>query len=187
MSELSPEEIQDLEALADALDNGIYYDLFKVDDDATGTQIKRAFYDLSRRYHPDRFYRRQLGDYTLVIERVFTGITLAYETLRNPLDRSRYDREVVAKHRRRQKRREDHETIPATPAVGEKAPDHETKFNLPRGRRRSASSAEGSDPGETEEAPRGGEQGKPLGAAPRRQGTSHRRARPRVRAQTTNK
>ncbi len=134
MSELSVQEVQDLHDLAEALDSATYYDVLNVEDDATEAQLKRAFYDLSRRYHPDRFYRRNVEEHSETIERVFTGITTAYEVLRDPLDRQRYDREVVAKVRRRQKVRAKRVGTRVEEVKKSQISEHEIKFAVPEGR-----------------------------------------------------
>jgi len=149
LSDLSAQEIQDLNALARALDEATYYDVLNVQDDATEAQLKRAFYDLSRRYHPDRFYRREVADQAETIERVFTGITTAYEVLRDPLDRQRYDREVVAKVRRRQKVKKKRVGTRVEEVKPDQIPEHEIKFAVPEGREKRRE--EDPDPDETEE------------------------------------
>ena len=152
MSELSAQEVKELRGLAKALDDSTYYDVLNVKDDATAAQLKQAFYDLSRRYHPDRFYRRDVGDFGETIERVFTGITTAYEVLRDPLDRRRYDREVVAKVRRRQKS----EARRASTRVAEASPqdvaEHEIQFAVPGGRSRKRAAPPKPEPVAEEEA-----------------------------------
>ena len=35
----------------------------------------RRYYDLSRAWHPDRFFRKDTGDYAIIIENVFVAIT----------------------------------------------------------------------------------------------------------------
>jgi curved DNA-binding protein CbpA len=145
LSDLSAQEIQDLTTLAEALDEATYYDVLNVQDDATEAQLKRAFYDLSRRYHPDRFYRREVGEFGETIERVFTGITTAYEVLRDPLDRQRYDREVVARVRRRQKVRKKRGGTRVEEVKPEQVSEHEIKFSVPEGRGRARDDSEHPD------------------------------------------
>jgi curved DNA-binding protein CbpA len=68
-----------------------HYVILGVSKEATTQEIKKAYYELARRYHPDLF--RQESDQTLKarIESAFTRITQAYDTLRNPSLRSAYD------------------------------------------------------------------------------------------------
>jgi molecular chaperone DnaJ len=62
-----------------------YYELLGVARNATDGDIKRAFRDLARRYHPDN----NPGDPTA--EEQFKEISVAYETLSDPERRRRYD------------------------------------------------------------------------------------------------
>jgi tetratricopeptide (TPR) repeat protein len=134
LKELSEQEIQDLLTLARVVGEATYYDVLNVEDDASEAQLKRAFYSMSRRYHPDRFYRREVGEYESVIERVFTGITTAYEVLRDPLDRRRYDREIVAKVRRKERVRASRHGTRVEEVKPHQVSDHVIKFVVPEGR-----------------------------------------------------
>ena len=53
--------------------------------------MKRAYYKLSKEYHPDRFYRMQLGPYKEQLEVVFNKITEAYRILSDLNTRADYD------------------------------------------------------------------------------------------------
>ncbi|HSO96721.1 MAG TPA: J domain-containing protein [Acidimicrobiia bacterium] len=61
------------------------YDVLGIDRSATDDDIKRAYRDLARRYHPDS--RPDTPD----AEERFKEISVAYETLRDPERRRRYD------------------------------------------------------------------------------------------------
>jgi len=147
LNELSEQEIQDLRDLARQCEDATYYDVLGVDDDATDPQLKKAFYDLSRRYHPDRYYRRDVELHRELIEKVFTGITTAYEVLRDPLDRQRYDREVVVKVRRRQTVEAERRGSRVEEVGADQIPEHEIAFAVPEGRQRIADEEESSSDG----------------------------------------
>ena len=61
-----------------------YYRILDVDEDASGAEIKAAYRRLARRYHPDV---SKLKD----AEERFKEVSEAYETLRDPRKRTRYD------------------------------------------------------------------------------------------------
>ena len=92
---LSPEDLQELQRLGDTLERGTYYELFGVDREHAREELRQAYYGLSRRWHPDRFYRQDLTGKEELLEEVFAGINLAYRTLDDPKDRLKYDRELV--------------------------------------------------------------------------------------------
>lgn len=62
-----------------------YYELLEVEKNATEDEIKRAYRRLARAHHPDA------NDGDPAAEARFKEITLAYETLRDPERRRRYD------------------------------------------------------------------------------------------------
>lgn len=67
-----------------AFNNKNYYEILEVDAEADFSQIKSAYRKLARKYHPD--INKEEGS----IDK-FKMITLAYETLSNPLEREKYD------------------------------------------------------------------------------------------------
>lgn len=76
-------------------ENKNYYEVLGVDREATPEEIKVAYRDIARVYHPDsHFYdeivpNRQLGSDDV---RIFKLVTAAYNTLIDPQRRSEYDR-----------------------------------------------------------------------------------------------
>ncbi len=102
--DLSPEEKTAIDALWDVSRSGDHYEMLGIAEDADRRDVQRAFYDLSRQWHPDRYFRREIGEYQERIETVFVAITEAYRTLSNDAARFTYDMEREkdpARHRRR--------------------------------------------------------------------------------------
>lgn len=75
------------------LDQVDYYELLGVPYDADKKAIKRAYYALAPDFHPDKFFRRQIGSYRPRVEAIFTRLSLALEVLTTPEKKSAYDAE----------------------------------------------------------------------------------------------
>ncbi|MFU8807421.1 MAG: J domain-containing protein, partial [Bradymonadaceae bacterium] len=68
-----------------------YYAFFGVSPQASRKEIRNAYYELSKRYHPDLFFRRVLGDYGPMIEKIFQRASKAYKILSDRNKRADYD------------------------------------------------------------------------------------------------
>ncbi|WP_437768725.1 DnaJ domain-containing protein [Sorangium sp. So ce281] len=78
-----------------------YYALLGVADQADKKQIKSAYYQLAPEFHPDTYFRKQLGSYKQKIEAIFTRITLAHDTLTSKQRRAEYDAYLEQTHKNR--------------------------------------------------------------------------------------
>ena len=68
-----------------------FYELLGTTQTATRRELRRGYFALSKRYHPDLFFRKMTGDFGPMIEKIFQRITKAYQTLSNRNKRSTYD------------------------------------------------------------------------------------------------
>jgi len=93
---LSDQERGELDELYKAAEAGDHYALLGIEDEAESDAIQEAYYSLSRQWHPDRHFRRDLGDYADHLNFIFIQITKAYKTLSNPDSRRRHDRGAKA-------------------------------------------------------------------------------------------
>lgn len=95
-AELDPEAFLERLRAADS-----HYDVLGVDSTAAGETLKSAYYDLARRYHPDRFRKT---DPTLLtrMESAFARITQAYDTLRDDDLRANYNAKLEARRKAQQ-------------------------------------------------------------------------------------
>lgn len=73
------------------LDLTSYYELLGVPFDADRKQIKAAYYKLAPEFHPDSYFRKNLGSFKPKIEAIFTRITLAHDVLTAKQRRAEYD------------------------------------------------------------------------------------------------
>jgi curved DNA-binding protein CbpA len=65
-----------------------YHEILGVARDADERAIKRAYFALSKRLHPDRYFRRQIGAFAPLVEICFRKLLEAYELLSDPQTRA---------------------------------------------------------------------------------------------------
>ncbi len=68
-----------------------HYEVLAVADKAQSAEIKHAYYELARRYHPDKFRQQAGSSMHALIDSAFARITQAYETLMDDKRRKNYD------------------------------------------------------------------------------------------------
>jgi tetratricopeptide (TPR) repeat protein len=71
-----------------------YHTLLGVDRDADSKAIKRAYFALSKEFHPDRYFGREIGGFAPRLDRVFMKIVEAYELLSDPATRQEIERSM---------------------------------------------------------------------------------------------
>ena len=100
---LKPEDVAELHRLSEVLRVGTHYELLGVAEDFDRTALKNAYHNLSRRFHPDRYYRQDLGGLEKMLEDVFAGVNQAYRTLGDERARAQYDQDLVTAQKRKPK------------------------------------------------------------------------------------
>ncbi len=93
--DITPEQQARIDRLFEVLEDSTHYELLEVGHESPARSVKRAYYRLSREFHPDRFYRKSLGPYKLKLEQVFARINLAYRVLSDDKLRADYDAEIT--------------------------------------------------------------------------------------------
>jgi curved DNA-binding protein CbpA len=61
-----------------------YNDLLGVEKGAAPKVVKRAYFKLSKEFHPDRYFRREIGCYAQRLDRIFKKVLEAHEMLSDP-------------------------------------------------------------------------------------------------------
>jgi curved DNA-binding protein CbpA len=74
------------------LSGASHHEILGVDRRCDPREIKRAYFRLSKRFHPDRYFRRQIGGYASRLDRIFRHVALAYELLSDPTTREELER-----------------------------------------------------------------------------------------------
>jgi curved DNA-binding protein CbpA len=73
-----------------------YHELLGIARGADAKEIKRAYFRLSRDYHPDRYYRREVGHFGPRLERIFRKVAEAYELLSDPNTRAEIEKSLAS-------------------------------------------------------------------------------------------
>lgn len=63
------------------------YEILELHPRATETEIRNAYLQLSKQFHPDRFFSKKLGPYKRKLEIVFSKIQYAHTLLKDPIER----------------------------------------------------------------------------------------------------
>jgi len=94
-----PQELEDF--LRRVKNAKTHYDVLDVPVEASTPELKAVYYQLARRYHPDRF-RKVDAALMSRIQSAFARITQAYDTLRDDTVRARYNAKIVARKKAEQ-------------------------------------------------------------------------------------
>jgi curved DNA-binding protein CbpA len=73
-----------------------YHEILGVAANADAKEIKRAYFRLSREYHPDRYFRRNIGPFSARLDRIFKKVAEAYELLSDPNTRAEIERSLAS-------------------------------------------------------------------------------------------
>lgn len=80
------------------LDGLTHYELLGLPSSADDAQIKKAFLNLSKLYHPDSYFRKELGGYREKINTIYSHLSEAYKTLVDPALRREYRRGLIERN-----------------------------------------------------------------------------------------
>ena len=86
-----PQAVAEVLAFRDTLPAMTLYQILDIPKTATEEEVKKAYFGLARRFHPDRFDRHIAAEFKGQIDEVFDGITNAYRVLSNKESRRIYD------------------------------------------------------------------------------------------------
>ncbi|HTO70275.1 MAG TPA: DnaJ domain-containing protein [Myxococcota bacterium] len=91
-----PEAFQrEVREFARALPTLDYYAVLGVERNAEPEDIRDAFFQRSKAYHPDRYFKKELGPYGELLNEVYKRIVAAHDVLRDPKLRGAYDRSLA--------------------------------------------------------------------------------------------
>jgi curved DNA-binding protein CbpA len=84
---------RELKRFIEVADKGTYYQLLSVGPEFTTNQVKKSYYALARKFHPD--HHMDKSELTEPLQDLMTVVTEAYNTLTDEQKRSDYDRELA--------------------------------------------------------------------------------------------
>jgi curved DNA-binding protein CbpA len=91
-----PEAFQrEIREFARALPTLTYYDVLGVPREAEPAEIRDAFFQRSKAYHPDRYFKKELGPFAELLNEVYKRVVAAHDVLRDPKLRGAYDRSLT--------------------------------------------------------------------------------------------
>jgi tetratricopeptide (TPR) repeat protein len=67
------------------------FELLDVDTDTDMRNVKRAYFRLSKEFHPDRHYGKDIGPFEAWLSEVFKAVTDAFKVLGNKKKRAKYE------------------------------------------------------------------------------------------------
>lgn len=88
--DLEPERKKEIIALERSLDTLDHFAVLGVKPGASAADVKQAYYNASRRFHPDRYFGKNLGSFRARMERIFRRLTDAHNVLTQPDKREAY-------------------------------------------------------------------------------------------------
>ncbi len=93
--ELSEEQKKRILFVEMHLDQWSHYRLLELKRTAPAGDVKSAYFRLSKEFHPDAFFRKDVGRYRERVDRIFRAMKAAYDVLSKPATRAAYDDTLV--------------------------------------------------------------------------------------------
>lgn len=93
--QLSVEAIRDdIDRMLGSFAGAEYYDVLQITRRADAAEVKRAYYALAKRFHPDRYQHTNDQEIRDKLESIFSHVSKAYDTLKDEKLRADYDRRI---------------------------------------------------------------------------------------------
>lgn len=111
------------------LDERSYYDLLNIEPRADVPTLRRAFYDVAAKLHPDRYATMSDDDVRRKLETIYARIAEGYRVLADPQKRQMYD-EALARGQKRLVTSSRERRGPSNPEEQLKHPEAKKFFRL---------------------------------------------------------
>jgi curved DNA-binding protein CbpA len=90
-AKLSEKKQREIHTQYYALETVGFYELLNLEKGCTSKDVQRAYRKVSMRFHPDRFFGKELGSYKAKLEAIFRHITNVVEYLTDDDERATYE------------------------------------------------------------------------------------------------
>jgi DnaJ domain len=88
--ELTAEQARRIDDFFATLGERDAFELLEVTPDADKKEVKRAYFKLSKEFHPDRFFGKNIGPYRERLSKIFQSIKAAFDLLSDDDRRTAY-------------------------------------------------------------------------------------------------
>ena len=89
--DLSVEQARRIDEFFASLQTRDAFELLEVTRAADKKEIKRAYFKMSKEFHPDRFFNKNIGPYKERLSKIFQSIKAAFELLSDDARRASYE------------------------------------------------------------------------------------------------
>ena len=89
--ELTLEQARRIDEFFFSLDERDAFELLEVARGSDKKEIKRAYFKMSKEFHPDRFFNKNIGPYKERLSKIFQSIKAAFELLSDDVRRAAYE------------------------------------------------------------------------------------------------
>lgn len=93
--DLSQEQRKRVLNLVASLGQLTHFQLLEIEPKATAGEVRKAYFKASKEFHPDKFFRKDLGSFGSRIEKIFKAMKVAYDVLSNDQTREAYQRSIA--------------------------------------------------------------------------------------------
>lgn len=94
---LSAEERERIDVFVEGIDEKDAFALLEISPAADAREVKRAYFRLSKEFHPDRYYGKELGPYRDKLSLIFRAAKGAFELLSDKSRREAYEHSLKRK------------------------------------------------------------------------------------------
>ncbi|MCP4500224.1 MAG: J domain-containing protein [Deltaproteobacteria bacterium] len=102
--ELTKEQKKRILFIDSKLDEWNHYELLGLKRSADRSAVKRGYFRASKEFHPDAFFRKNIGTYKARIDRIFRAMKNAYDVVSNAKKKDAYDLTLVGKYTQSERR-----------------------------------------------------------------------------------